>query len=154
MTMTTHAPLIGEDDNEIQDVAEYLARCEHRDVPSMHVTNASQVGAYNSDLPFAATTVCTSRARILDALAWVEHQTGEYGVWIDNAGRSHVNAPAPVQAAPGLLETYRKTRAAARRSVFGHEGSAPRDLTRGFNIGYDIASDWPLLAADGNELTT
>lgn len=136
-----------------RDEAEDWVRCDHRGVPSVRVANASQAAEYNGDLPHAAATVCASRACILDALAWVERQTGEHGVWIDAAGLTHINPPTPVNAGPKLLETYNKTRAMARRSVVGQDGNAPRELTRGFNIGYDIASpDWPLLAAERSEV--
>ncbi len=59
-------------------------KCQHiYDEPTrVRVTNASQVGAYDPTRPHVSSVVCGRRACILDALAWVERQTGEQGMWI------------------------------------------------------------------------
>lgn len=94
--------------SEIDDVddAEDWPRCDHRDVPSVRLTNASQVAGYNRDLPHVAATTCTERACIMDALAWIERSVGEHGVWIDANGKAHITPPAPALASASPAETF------------------------------------------------
>lgn len=55
-------------------------RCDH-DETSHRIINESQIGAYDKDKPSAMTRVCHRRACILDAMAWVERNSGESAAW-------------------------------------------------------------------------
>lgn len=79
-------------------------RCDHEG-RSVRVTNASQKGDYDRSLPHASTWVCTERACVLDAMAWVERATGEHAVWIDDADAekvAHATAPLHLRQTEGL----------------------------------------------------
>lgn len=98
---------LSEDENVemIQGAAEDFPRCDHRP-RSYRVVNASQASAYDRDRPHAASSVCESRACLLDALAWVERTTGEHGVWIDADDKVHVTPPAPLIASDTAGEAF------------------------------------------------
>lgn len=70
-----------ENTDEIQGAADDDTRCDH-DEHSHRVVNESQTGdGIRKDKPLAMTRVCHRRACILDALAWVERNTGERAAW-------------------------------------------------------------------------
>lgn len=85
--------------DEIQGTIDDSPRCDHQHrgdgIETVRVVNASQAGDYDRTLPHASAWVCTNRACILDALAWVERATGEPAIWLDQAGVKHTTlAPA------------------------------------------------------------
>lgn len=67
--------------DEIQGSADDDTRCDH-DEYSHRVVNESQTGdGIKKDKPLTMTRVCHRRACILDAMAWVERNTGERAAW-------------------------------------------------------------------------
>ncbi|MEO3931362.1 hypothetical protein WMO79_00920 [Micrococcaceae bacterium Sec7.4] len=66
--------------DEIQGTPDDDTRCDH-DEHSHQVVNESQTGDYDKDKPSAMTRVCHRRACILDAMAWVERNSGETAAW-------------------------------------------------------------------------
>lgn len=101
-------------------------RCTHTDAAvAVIVTNASQASSYDSTKPHASTRVCGRRACILDALAWAERITSETGVWLDESGRAHLDAPR------ADLEPERELPLGpeAARAAMGSEGFATFDVT-------------------------
>jgi hypothetical protein len=70
-----------ENTDEIQGEADDDTRCDH-DEHSHRVVNESQIGdGLKKDKPCCMARVCHRRACILDALAWVERNTGERAAW-------------------------------------------------------------------------
>ncbi|MET3172928.1 UNVERIFIED_ORG: hypothetical protein ABIB52_000756 [Arthrobacter sp. UYCu721] len=69
-----------ENTDEIQGTVDDDTRCDHDEL-THRVTNESQIGEYRKDKPCCMARVCHRRACILDALAWVERNTGERAAW-------------------------------------------------------------------------
>lgn len=81
-----------ENADEIKGEADDDARCEHEE-RSHRVTNQSQTGEYRDDKPISSVRICSRRACILDAMAWVERGTGEPAAWQAPGGEFNFDMP-------------------------------------------------------------
>jgi hypothetical protein len=86
-----------ENQDKIQGTADDETRCEHNE-HSHRVTNESQTGTYDRDKPAAMTRVCHRRACILDAMAWVERNSGEPAAWAGPDNKFSFDVPKVIPA--------------------------------------------------------
>lgn len=86
-----------ENADDIQGTPDDDTRCDH-DEHSHQVVNESQTGPYDKDKPSAMTRVCHRRPCILDAMAWVERNSGEPAAWAGPDNKFSFDVPKDIPA--------------------------------------------------------
>ncbi|MGY4541150.1 hypothetical protein ACVWY0_001059 [Arthrobacter sp. UYNi723] len=138
--------------DEIQGSADDDTRCDH-DEYSHRVVNESQTGdGIAKDKPLTMTRVCHRRPCILDAMAWVERNTGERAAWAAPQQSFSFEIPAP-DAAPKTPAQPESTSAGSRLNAIMTDHDRGPEYAQVECIGEDLTCKQTARIEESKHLT-